>query len=106
MSASSGPDPAAYNEGERVLGPPQGSYDAAWVAQSARSADPGLPEALAHELAAAAWGHLRAVGELDAPEVARRLLADNPQTGASPAAVVARAAVEFCRAYQVDPQAS
>ena len=44
---------------------------------------------------------LTAVGELDAPEVARRLLADHPTAGASPAAVVAKAAVDFCEAYGV-----
>lgn len=104
MSDVSSPqDPAAYGEGERVFGPPQGSYDADWVAATARSKDPGLPEQTARELAVHAWEHLRAVGELDAPEVARRLLADHPTVGASPAAVVAKAAVDFCEAYGVAP---
>ena len=93
----------SYGEGERVFGPPQGSYDAAWVAAAARSHDPGLPEGTALELAEYAWEHLRAIHELDAPEVARRLLAEHPQAGASPAAVVAKAAVDFCRAYDVTP---
>ena len=102
MSRVSSPrDPATYGEGERVFGPPQGSYDADWVAATARSKDPGLPEATARELAVYAWEHLRAVGALDAPEVARRLLADHPTAGASPAAVVAKAAVDFCEAYGV-----
>ena len=86
-----------------MFGPPQGSYDADWVATTARTADPGLPEETARELAVYAWEHLRAVGALDAPEVARRLMADHPAAGATPAAVVARAAVDFCRAYGVDP---
>lgn len=85
-----------------MFGPPKGSYDADWVAATARTADPGLPEEMARELAVYAWDHLRAVGELDAPEVARRLLADHPDAGASPAAVVAKAAVDFCQAYAVD----
>jgi len=93
----------SYGEGERVFGPPQGSYDADWVAASARSQDPGLPELLARELAGRAWHHLREVGALDAPEVARRLLTEFPQTGATPANVVARAAVDFCEAYAVTP---
>ncbi|MCW2616512.1 MAG: hypothetical protein JWN08_3506 [Frankiales bacterium] len=93
----------SYGEGERVFGPPQGSYDADWVAASARSADPGLPEEMARELAVHAWEHLRAVHELDAPEVARRLMADHPQAGATPATVVAKAAVDFCKAYGVTP---
>jgi hypothetical protein len=86
-----------------VFGPPQGSYDADWVASSARTADPGLPEGTARHLAAEAWEHLRAIGELDAPEVARRLLVDNRAQGATAANVVAVAAVEFCASYSVQP---
>jgi len=97
------PDDGAYGEGERVFGPPQGSYDADWVANSARTADPGLPEALARELAVYAWEHLRAIHELDAPEVARRLMADHDTAGATAANVVAKAAVDFCAAYDVQP---
>lgn len=93
---------ASYGEGERVFGPPQGSYDADWVANSARTADPGLPEETARELAVYAWEHLREVKELDAPEIARRLLADHSAAGASAATVVAKAAVDFCREYDVD----
>ena len=100
VTSARGDDAKAYGEGERVFGPPQGSYDADWVAASARSKDPGLPEETARELAVAAWQHLRAVGDLDAPEVARRLMAESG-VGATPAAVVARAAVEFCEAYGV-----
>ncbi len=97
------PDDGAYGEGERVFGPPQGSYDADWVANSARTADPGLPELLARELATAAWDHLRAIHELDAPEVARRLMVDFDTAGATAASVVAKAAVDFCAAYDVQP---
>jgi len=71
------------------------------VAAAARTADPGLPEETASLLAGQAWEHLRSTGELDAPEVARRLLADNRQSGATAANVVAVAAVEFCRSYGV-----
>ena len=76
-----GPD-ASYGEGERVFGPPQGTYDADWVASSAREAGPSDPA-----------------------EISRRLLADHPQDGATAANVVAVAAVQFCAAYEVDPQA-
>lgn len=79
----------------------QGAYDPERVAMSARTADPGLPEETARELAVYAWEHLRAIGELDAPEVARRLMADNPTAGATPASVVAKAAVDFCEANGV-----
>jgi hypothetical protein len=98
VSSSSG---GAYGEGERVPGPAQGTYDAESVAAAARSADPGLPEETARELAVYAWEHLRAVGELDAPEVARRLMADHQAAGATPAAVVAKAAVDFCSTHDV-----
>ncbi len=103
VSPPSGSGPSSYEEGERVLGPPQGSYDADWVAVTARTADPGLPEETARELAVYAWEHLREVKELDAPEIARRLLGDHPAAGATAANVVAKAAVDFCQAYDVTP---
>lgn len=80
-----------------------GAYEPEQVAALARQHDPGLPEEQARELAVLAWDHLRDVGELDAPEVARRLLADDASSGATPAAVVARAAVEFCTARGISP---
>jgi hypothetical protein len=91
-----------HDAGASVGGPPRGSYDAEWVAAQARGRDPGLPEQTARELAVYAWEHLRAVGELDAPEIARRLLADVPDAGGTPASVVARAAVDFCRENEVE----
>ena len=103
MSSASSAGPASYDEGERVFGPPKGSYDADWVANTARTADPGLPEETARELAVYAWEHLRAIRELDAPEVARRLMADHDVAGATAANVVAKAAVDFCAAYEVQP---
>ena len=93
--------PSSYGEGERVFGPPQGSYDADWVASTARQKDPGLPEETARELAVYAWDHLRAHGEPDAPEIARRLMADHPKAGATAANVVATAAVDFVTSYGV-----
>jgi hypothetical protein len=72
-------------------------YDAELVAARARGADPGLPEDLGRELAVVAGEHLARQPELDAPELARRLMADLPQAGATPANVTARAAVDVCR---------
>jgi len=92
---------ASYGEGERVLGPPPGTYDADWVAASARQQDPGLPTETALLLAQESLDHLRVMRELDAPELARRLMADHDTTGATAANMVATAAVEFCRAYGV-----
>ena len=93
---------SSYGEGERVFGPPQGTYDAAWVAAAARQLDPGLPPETAALLAGEALGHLRAIGSPDLPELARRLLADHPEAGATPANMVARAACEFVAVYAVD----
>ena len=92
---------ASYGQGERVLGPPLGTYDADWVAASARQQDPGLPTETALLLAQESLDHLRVMRELDAPELARRLMADHHTTGATAANMVATAAVEFCRAYGV-----
>ena len=56
--------PSGWVEGERVFGPPGGTYDADWVAAAA-VAD-GVPAADAQRLAAAAWALLRAgVAEQD-----------------------------------------
>jgi hypothetical protein len=84
---------------------PGGIYDPDWVAAAARQADPGLPEDEAARLAREAWQHLREVGAQDVAELARRLLAGANATGATPANVVARAAVDFCEQHGVDPQA-
>lgn len=94
---------SATHDETPLLGPPKGTYDPNWVANTARTADPGLPEETARELAVYAWDHLREVKELDAPEIARRLLADHKVAGATAANVVARAAVDFCKAYEVQP---
>jgi len=92
-----------FVEGERVFGPPNGCYDADWVAAAARQQDPGLPAETAALLAGRAWKHLREAGQLDAPAVARALLAEDPALGATPCNVVAMAAVSFCESYGVRP---
>ncbi len=84
------------------LGAVQG-YDAERVAAAARAHDPGLPEELALEMATYAGEHLQTMDCLDAPALARRLMADNPAAGATPAAVVARAAVDFCSEKGITP---
>lgn len=71
-------------------------YDAEAVAQRAVAQDPGLPYETALALALGCLRHLDVVGELDAPELARRCLSDDPRSDASAAAVVAKAAVDFC----------
>ena len=94
--------PPPYGEGERVFGPPQGAYDADWVASAARERDPGLPPETARELAVYAWDHLREMRTPDAPELARRLLAEHEVAGATAANVVALSAVAYCAEYDVD----
>jgi hypothetical protein len=79
-------------------------YDPDWVAAAARSADPGLPEEDAARLAREAWQHLREVGADDAAAIARRLM-EGSAAGATPANVVAKAAVDFCAERGIDPQA-
>ena len=78
-------------------------YDPERVAAAARAHDPGLPEETALEMATYAGEHLQTMDCLDAPALARRLMADNPAAGATPAAVVARAAVDFCTEHGITP---
>ncbi len=92
-----------YGEGERVFGPPDGTYDADWVAATALQQDPGLPPETASLLAGRCWALLRAAGRLDAAELSRGLMADNPDVGATATNAVATAAVAFCEAYGVTP---
>jgi hypothetical protein len=61
----------------------------------AMSHDPGLDEDLARRLADAALKYISAgVDAEDAPELARQMLADDPETDASAASVVAAAAAD------------
>lgn len=96
---------ATRSEDEHAGDPPRGTYDPDRVAASAREADPGLPPDVAAQLARAAWPHLREAGAADPTEIARRLLADHRQDGATAANVVAVAAVQYCAVHDVDPQA-
>lgn len=84
---------------------PEPSYDPDRVVAAARAADPGLPEEDAARLARQAWAHLREVGPDDAPEIARRLMAGPSGIGATPAAVVAKAACDHCTERGIDPRA-
>ena len=85
-------------------GPPSaGSFDVDEVAAAARQQDPGLPPETADLLAGQAWAELRRLGELDAPGLARALMAANPGVGATPCNVVATASVTFCQRSGLDP---
>jgi len=72
-------------------------YDPEIVARDAMSKDPGLSPGLATRLAREAGDILAAEPDADAPDVARRLLAGSPETGATPANCVATSAVAQLR---------
>jgi len=67
-------------------------FDVAAVAAAARRRDPGLPAETAALLAGQA-GELLASEDLDAPALARGLMAANSHVGATAANVVATAAI-------------
>jgi hypothetical protein len=66
-----------------------------WIVSTARQKDASLDHVVAESLAAEALRLLPELPEPDAPELARRLLAANPDCGPSAANVVAKAAVDF-----------
>lgn len=68
--------------------------DVEWIASTARQRDPSLEHAVALELAQRALPIARGLEELDAPEIARQLLAGSEQ-GASSVNAVAVATVDF-----------
>lgn len=78
-------------------------WDVPEIAATARRQDPGLPPETAELLAGQAEQVLAGLAELDAPALARALLAANAHVGATAANVVATAAVAFCRANGITP---
>lgn len=52
-------DPTSYTSGERVFGPPNGTFDADWVATALRSVRPELDHATSVRMIERAWGLLR-----------------------------------------------
>lgn len=101
MTSSDSADlPSRADDG--AAAPAAEGYQSDRVAAAARQADPSLSEQTARELAVYAGEHLREIGKLDAPELARRLLADHPGAGATSASQIARAAVEHCTAQGLD----
>ena len=87
-------------EGERVFGPPQGTYDADWVASAALDDGAGPPDVV-RRLAGAAWPALRADPAADEAALARALRAVEPGVPPGAADAVARAALAWCRAYDL-----
>ena len=52
-------DPTSYSSGERVFGPPNGTFDADWVATALRSVRQDLDHATSVRLIERAWDLLR-----------------------------------------------
>ena len=92
------PPPSASSAGgDRAPSSLPPAHDPVAVAAAARQRDPGLPPETADLLAQQAVGLLQAGQELDAPALARELLATNRDVGATAANMVATAAVSIAR---------
>jgi hypothetical protein len=94
MSDPAVPPPPAPSDGggrnERTAPP---WFDPEVVAREAMSKDPGLSSGLALRMAREAGEILAEDPAADAPELSRRLLMANRETGATPANCIATAAV-------------
>ena len=55
-------EPKSYSSGERVFGPPNGTFDADWAATALRSNRPGLDHPTSVRLGEQAWELLRSQG--------------------------------------------
>ncbi len=56
------PEHQRYSSGERVFGPPGGTFDADWAATALRSLHPGLDHTRSVRLTSAGWDLLRTRG--------------------------------------------
>lgn len=93
---------SAYVSGERVFGPPVGTFDIEWVAREVERGA-GCTRHDAHRGVRAAWVAARATASLD-----EALLADAVGAEGLPGdtvRVVVGQVVAYCRAYEVDPAA-
>jgi hypothetical protein len=100
--AGDGPASAGstYGSGERVFGPPRGTFDVEWVAREIdRGTGAGYPAA--HDWVATAWDHARRTASVHEDGIRAALLASGAPTAA--ADLVARHVVAYCEAYDVDP---
>ena len=52
-------EPQSYSSGERVFGPPRGTFDADWAATALRSTRPDLDHPTSVRLMERAWGLIR-----------------------------------------------
>lgn len=98
--------PAAswYSSGERVFGPPAGTFDAEWVAREVQRRT-GVDFARVHQAVEAAWMAARASGSLDRGTLAAAARAGASGLTAPTADLVADQVIGYCQAYRVDPAA-
>ena len=87
------PSSASSPGGERLPTSSSSALDPVAIAAAARQRDPGLPPETAELLARQAGDLLQAGQGMDAPALARELLAANMDVGATAANMVATAAV-------------
>lgn len=90
-------DPKPYSSGERVFGPPSGTFDPDWAATALRSNRPELGHATSVRLVERAWDLLQSRG-IRGQELADALVADGT---AEPglAVAVADVATETAQLY-------
>ena len=95
-------EPTTYESGERVFGPPVGTFDVEWVAREVQRVT-GAAVAEAHRAVETAWSVARESGTVDTDAITDRLSA----SGTAPAVsqVTAALVAGYCAAYDVDPAA-
>lgn len=90
-------EPQSYSSGERVFGPPKGTFDSDWAATALRSNVPGLDFATSVRLMERAWELLRS-RDLRGESLARAL-ADSGEIDAANARAAAAVATEIAEFY-------
>ena len=91
--------PSTYVSGERVFGPPVGTFDVEWVTRQIERETPASFDE-AHSAVAAAWAHARQARSLDVDDLARAAQAVG--VSAQVGGAVATQVVAYCAAYHVD----
>jgi hypothetical protein len=95
-------EPSTYVSGERVFGPPLGTFDVEWVAREVQRLT-GADVAQAHRSVEAAWSVARESGSAEAEKLDEALSARG--VPASVSQVTAALVEGYCTAYDVDPAA-
>jgi hypothetical protein len=95
-------EPTTYETGERVFGPPLGTFDVEWVAREVQRLT-GADVTQAHRAVESAWSAARQSGSAEAASLTDALAAQGtvPLISQVTGALVAG----YCAAYDVDPAA-